>query len=113
MTEKQTVGRPKGKSRKTSDAQRIRAILNQYGLTYPTSKVKAVLSSRNKIAKPENRVNVEAVAIDVKIAQVRSKLIQEVTGIVRTQPGRRTNVEMELVVTKLALAKEKEKEKAA
>ena len=82
------VGRPKGKARKVSDAQRIRKVLNQYGVTYPTSKVKSRLSQRNNLCKTSERVCLDGKAIDVKIAQVRSAMVKEQTGVERQGRGR-------------------------
>jgi ribosomal protein L24 len=89
MATKAKVGRPKGKARKVTDAQRIRNVLLAEGLTTPTAKVKTVLK-RNLRKTKEGAARLEDKAMDVKIAQVRSKLIAEQTGIVREGRGRRT-----------------------
>lgn len=101
MSAKRSVGRPKGKARKVSDAQRIRKVLAQYGVTFPTAKVKSVLAGRNKRSKPENQIALDGKAIDVKIAQVRSAMVKEQTGVERQGRGRYTTTERELIEARL------------
>jgi len=101
MSAKRSVGRPKGKARKVSDAERIRKVLNQYGVLFPTAKVKNVLAGRNKRSKPENRITLDGKAIDVKIAQVRSTLVKEQTGVERKGRGRFTETETQLIEARL------------
>lgn len=107
MSETAAVGRPKGKAKKTSDATRIRKVLNQYGVTFPTKKVKRVLAGRNRVsAQP---INLEGNAINVKIAQVRSTMVKEQTGVERQDRGRYTTTEMELIEARLEANKTAEK----
>ena len=79
-----SVGRPAGSAKKNSDAQRIRNVLANNGVQYPTTLVKKALR-RFRVEKVEFNK-----ALDVKIAQVRSKMIKEQTGIERDDVGRRT-----------------------
>jgi len=95
-----TVGRPKGTAKKTSDAERIRKVLNQYGVTFPTAKVKRVLRGRNKVS--VQPICLEGNAINVKIAQVRSKMVKDQTGVERQDRGRYTTTERELIEARLA-----------
>ncbi len=96
---KVSVGRPKGNAKKTSDAERIRKVFRQYGVLYPTAKVKNVLRGRNRIS-PEP-INLNGSAINVKIAQVRGDMIEELTGVRRSLRGRFSKAERELIETKL------------
>lgn len=94
------VGRPKGKVKETSDAQRIRTILERFGVTLETVKVKAKLAKANAKLTGKNKVKFNK-ALDVKIAQVRSKLRAEATGVKRKTRGRLTNAEKALVEARL------------
>jgi riboflavin biosynthesis pyrimidine reductase len=94
------VGRPKGKVRKVSDAQRIRNVLDANGIATPSKKVKSLLCRCGGDLARRFRNDK---ALDVKIAQVRSKMIAEKTGVARKGPGRRTKEETALL--QLALAK--------
>lgn len=95
------VGRPTGKAKATSDARRIRKVLERFGGLTPTAKVKGVLKGQNAICKPKNRVKFNS-ALDVKIAQVRSAYIEELTGLKREGRGRMTTEEREAVEAALA-----------
>jgi len=104
MAKAKRVGRPNGKAKVTSDAARIRKVLLRFGVLVPTAKVKGVLKGQNAIAKPRNRVKFNT-ALDVKIAQVRSGLIEELTGLKRESRGRMTTEEREAVESALATKK--------
>ena len=82
------VGRPEGSAKSTSDAEAIRKVLKQYGPLYPTAKVVKVLEGRNKLRKPGQRIETDTFSLGVKISQVRSALIFDLTGIKRTGRGR-------------------------
>ena len=99
-----SVGRPVGSSHKVPHSVRIAKILVRFGVTAPAAKVKAEITRTNGACKPENRIALDK-ALDVKIAQVRSKMLKEQTGVARVSVGRMTIVEKELVATKLELAK--------
>jgi hypothetical protein len=101
MAKAKKVGRPKGKAKRTPDTVRIRKVLDQYGVTYPTPKVVAVLKGRNAVCKPADRVKING-ALGVKIAQVRSRLIEQKTGLKRKTRGRRTLRQLRNVETRLA-----------
>jgi len=104
MAKVKRVGRPNGKAKTTSDAERIRKVLLQFGVLCPTKKIKGVLKGRNAIMKPQNRIKFNT-ALDVKIAQVRSDLIEELTGMKRENRGRMTTEEREAVESALATKK--------
>jgi hypothetical protein len=100
MAKKRKVGRPKGTGgKKKSDAAKIRGVLEQYGVNYPTKKVKSVVKTRG-VAVPA----APSKALDVKIAQVRRELRKELTGVVRKDRGRMTLKELAKVERKLEAA---------
>jgi hypothetical protein len=81
-TKKSKVGRPKN-SEKLTDSALIHEIIMKLGVRATTEVVKREYLKRK--------------AIDVKIAQVRSKLIQEQTGIKKQKAGRRSIAEQDQV----------------
>ena len=95
-----TVGRPKGKARKVSDTQRIRDVLEQFGVTQSAEEVRKRLCRKGGSLAARFR-NDKALA--VKVAQVKRKLIGEKTGVVRATKGRMTKTERELVSAKLQI----------
>lgn len=97
------VGRPNGPAKKVSDAQRIRRVLNQFGVLYPTAKVRSVLAGRNKRMRPENQIDTESKAFGVKVAQVRSTMVAEQTGVEKQGRGRYTTTERDLIEARLEL----------
>ena len=99
-----SVGRPVGSVHKVPHSVRIGKILARFGVTVPAAKIKSEIARLNKISKPENVIALDK-ALDVKIAQVRSKMLKAQTGVARETVGRMTKVEKELVATKLELAK--------
>jgi hypothetical protein len=100
MARKRKVGRPKGTGgKRKSDAEKIRGILNQYGVNYPTKLVKGRAKTRG-VAVPA----APSKALDVKIAQVRRELREELTGVVRDGVGRMTKKELAKVARKLKAA---------
>lgn len=106
MAKVKRVGRPNGKSKKTSDAERIRKVLLRFGVLCPVKKVKSILKGYNAIANFRNRVKFNT-ALDVKIAQVRSELIEELTGLKRENRGRMTTEERETIELALATVESK------
>jgi len=112
MNEVRTVGRPKGSVHKVPHTVRIAKILTRFGVTCPVEKIKSEIARLNKICKPENQIALDN-ALNVKIAQVRSKMLAEQTGVQRVSRGRMTLVEKELANTKLELARLRKELKAA
>ena len=95
------VGRPKGKARKVTDTQRIRDVLEQFGVTQTAEEVRKRLCKVGGVTAKRFR-NDKALA--VKVAQVKRKLIGDATGVVRATKGRMTKVERELVEARLRIA---------
>jgi hypothetical protein len=113
MTTEYQVGRPVGKAKKTSDAEAIRKVFNQYGPLYPTAKVVKVLEGRNKLRKNGEKVETDTVSLAVKISQVRSVLIFELTGMKREGRGRWSKEQVAKIAAALAKKAPKVEPKAA
>ena len=112
MAKLRTVGRPVGGVHKISHVTRITKILNRFGVIAPVAKIKAEIVRMNKKNKPENQIPVDK-ALNVKIAQVRSKMLFSQIGVAcRAKRGRMTNEEREVVAVRLELAKLQSAKKA-
>ncbi len=94
------VGRPKGVVHKVSDMQRIRNVLEQFGVTQTTEEVRKNLCRKGGALATRFRNDK---ALSVKVAQAKRKLIGDATGVVRATKGRMTKVERELVDAKLEI----------
>jgi hypothetical protein len=109
---KRGVGRPVGSAKRVSDAERIRRVLNKFGVDYPTADVKKALTSwknGSKVAKlfRAQVADKKSKKLDVKISQVRSTLQAKAGLPTRKGKGRMTNTEKELIKVKLQLASAK------
>jgi len=97
---KSSVGRPKGKAQKVSDAQRIRAVLEKFGITQSADEVRKQLVRKGGAVATRFR-NDKAFA--VKVSQVKRKLVGDKTGVVRASKGRMTAAERDLVEARLKI----------
>lgn len=98
------VGRPKGKSRKTSDAARIRKILDTYGCNLVASRIRQLCCTPSVVGPVTAKRFKSDPSLGVKISQVQSKAIRTAYGVARKGRGRMSSLERELVEARAELA---------
>jgi hypothetical protein len=94
---KRPVGRPKGANKKTSDAARIRKVLDRYGCTLEANEIKRLCCTPSVVGPVMAKRFKRDKSLGVKVSQEQTKMIRAKCGIARKTKGRMSNLERNLV----------------